>query len=323
MRYIQHDQQGHLRIARTSVPELQSGQVLVKVVSFGINRADLLQREGKYPPPKGESEILGLEVAGEVVEVTQGSVWQVGDRVCGLVAGGGYAELVRVNAAHLMRVPDTVSLMDAGGLAEVFLTAYQALFLLGKLRSGESVLFHAGASGVGSAAIQLARFKGARVAVTASGSEKLTFCQQLGAELLINYQQQNFAEQIVGQWRGVDVIIDIVAGDNLNNNLKALNPDGRIIQLAMLAGRYVDKLDMAKMLQKRASLIASTLRNRDDEYKAMLVKAFTDECLGAFSAGHLKVCVHQHYQAEDIAQAHEQLQSNRNCGKVIGYWKNT
>lgn len=320
MRYIQHNKDGHLSISQMDVPALQPGQVLVKVVSFGINRADLLQRYGKYPPPKGESEVLGLEMAGEVVDAGDCSRWQSGDRVCGLVAGGGYAECVAVNAEHLMPVPDTLSLMDAGGLAEVFLTAYQALFLLAGLRAGDSLLIHAGASGVGSAAIQLARLKGARVAVTASSEQKLEFCRQLGAELLINYRQQNFAEQITAQWQGVDVVIDMVAGDYVNDNLKALKMDGRIIQLAMLAGRYVDKLDMARMLQKRASLLASTLRNRDDKYKAHLVKAFSDDCLSAFSTGELKVCVHQHYQADDIARAHGQLQANQNCGKIIGYW---
>ncbi|ALS98426.1 NAD(P)H-quinone oxidoreductase [Lacimicrobium alkaliphilum] len=320
MRYIRHHEDGAMNIDQMPVPALQSGQVLVRVTSFGINRADLLQRQGKYPPPAGESEILGLEVAGEVADAGDCGNWQQGDRVCGLVAGGGYAEYVAVNAEHLMRVPDTLELMDAGGLAEVFLTAYQALFLLGNLQGGESVLIHAGASGVGSAAVQLARFKGARVAVTASSEQKLGFCQQLGAQLLINYQQQDFAKQIKEQWQGVDLVIDIVAGDYVNANIRALNLDGRIIQLAMLAGRYVEKLDMARMLQKRASLRASTLRNRSDGYKTDLVKAFSHDCLSAFATNELKVCVDQHYRADDIAAAHDQLQANHNCGKLIGYW---
>lgn len=320
MRYIRHHEDGQMDIDQMPAPALQPGQVLVRVTSFGINRADLLQRQGKYPPPPGESETLGLEMAGEVVDSGDCGNWQPGDRVCGLVAGGGYAEFVAVNAEHLMRVPDTLELMDAGGLAEVFLTAYQALFLLANLRAGESALIHAGASGVGSAAIQLARFKGAKVAVTASSEHKLEFCQQLGAQLLINYQQQDFAKQIKAQWQGVDVVIDIVAGDYVNANLRALNPDGRIIQLAMLAGRYVEKLDMARMLQKRASLRASTLRNRSDSYKTQLVKAFSDDCLSAFATSELKVCVDQHYRADDIAAAHDQLQANQNCGKLIGYW---
>lgn len=320
MRYIQCHEGGQMDIAQVSLPALQPGQVLVKVRSFGINRADLLQRQGKYPPPPGESDILGLEVAGEVTDCGDCDNWQVGDRVCGLVAGGGYAEYVAVNAEHLMRVPDTLELMDAGGLAEVFLTAYQALFLLGNLQAGESVLIHAGASGVGSAAIQLARFKGARVAVTASSENKLGFCQQLGAQLLINYQQQDFANQIKEQWQGVDLVIDIVAGDYVNANIRALNLDGRIIQLAMLAGRYVDKLDMARMLQKRASLMASTLRNRSDSYKTRLIKAFSQDCLSAFASDELRVCVDQHYHADDIARAHAQLEANQSLGKLIGYW---
>ncbi|WP_088328443.1 NAD(P)H-quinone oxidoreductase [Lacimicrobium sp. SS2-24] len=320
MRYIQHSENGEMTIAETAKPEKRPNQVLVKVIAFGINRADLLQRQGKYPPPPGESHILGLEMAGEVVAVPDGSCWQQGDRVCGLVAGGGYAEYVSVNQDHLMRVPDTLSLEDAAGLAEVYLTAYQALFLLADLQSGESLLLHAGASGVGSAAIQLARLKGARVAVTASSTDKLDFCRALGAELLINYKEQDFASEIKNSWKGVDVIVDIVGGDYLNRNLQALTLDGRIVQLAMLQGRYADKLDMAKMLQKRATLMASTLRNRDDAYKAELVSAFSRDCLPAFSQGRLKVCVHHHYAANDIELAHQQLESNRNCGKVIAYW---
>ncbi|MBN7824427.1 NAD(P)H-quinone oxidoreductase [Bowmanella dokdonensis] len=322
MRFIQHQSADHgLKIDQIMQPLCKDHQVLVKVAGFGINRADLLQRYGKYPPPPNESHVLGLEVSGEVVERgREVSQWREGDRVCGLVAGGGYAEYVAVDALHLMSVPQGMPLRDAAGLPEIFLTAYQALFLLGRLQAEQSLLFHAGASGVGSAAIQLARVKGARVAVTASSDEKLAFCQALGAELLINYKSQSFVELINQKWRGVDLIVDVVAADYVNANLKSLNMDGRIVQLAILGGRYVQNLDMAAMLQKRASLIASTLRNRSDSYKASLTRKFTEEYLPAFDSGTLRVCVDTCYPADQIHLAHQRLETNQSMGKLIGYW---
>ncbi|MBT1065160.1 NAD(P)H-quinone oxidoreductase [Bowmanella sp. Y26] len=322
MLQIQHQTPNQqLILEQAPVPEISPGQVLVKVTAFGLNRADTLQRQGKYPPPPGESPIMGLEVAGEVIEVAADvSRWHVGQRVFGLVAGGGYAQYVAVNADHLMAIPDAMTTNEAAGCAEVFLTAYQALFSLGQLKNHQKVLLHAGASGVGSAAIRLAQLVGAKVAVTASSDEKLVFCQQLGAELLINYKQSSFAEQIKTQWGGVDLIVDVVGGDYLNANVKSLNMDGRIVQLAMLGGRYVENFDMALMLAKRATLMASTLRNRSDEYKSQLIQGFVERFAEALATRRLTVCIDSTFAASEIALAHQRLEQNQSMGKLVCYW---
>lgn len=310
-----------LFIGDVDIPTPLSNQVLVKVTAFGVNRADTLQRQGKYPPPSGESEILGLEVSGQVVELGSNvSQWKKGQSVFGLVAGGGYAQYVAVEASHLMPVPKTVSLNQAAGIAEVFLTAYQSLFELGGLKPNQKVLIHAGASGVGLAAIQLAKALGAEVAVTASSQQKLLACKALGADLSINYTAENFADAIKEKWRGVDLVIDFVGGDYLNRNLKALNIDGRIVYLAMLAGRYADKLDMAMLLGKRASIIGSTLRNRSDEYKTALINGFCKTWLASFAEGTLKANIDSLYSANDIGLAHQRLEDNQTLGKLIGLW---
>jgi putative PIG3 family NAD(P)H quinone oxidoreductase len=291
------------------------------VHAFGINRADTLQRQGKYPPPKGESEILGLEVSGEIVECGKDvKHWRAGDKVFGLVAGGGYAEYVAVNAGHLMPVPLNIELQEAAGIAEVFVTAYQSLFQIGQLRSGQKVLIHAGASGVGLAAIQLAKACQCEVAVTASSTQKLARCAELGADLLINYTQLDFADRIKSSWKGVDLVIDFVAGDYLNRNLSVLNMDGCIVYLAMLAGRYADPLDMALLLGKRARIIGSTLRNRSDEYKTTLMEQFSQAWLSTFEQGRIKPVIDSCYPAENIALAHNKLEANQSMGKLIGLW---
>lgn len=324
MRYIAHDEKGEgisLTIKETATPSPDDEQVLIKITAFGINRADTLQRQGKYPPPPGESDILGLEVSGEIVKVgSKVTGRQVGETVFGLVPGGGYAEYVCAHYLHVMPVPDIVAEVDAAGIAEVFLTAYQSVVWHGQFSSGQKALVHAGASGVGLAAIQLITVMGGTAAVTASTDDKLAVCQQAGAELLINYQQQDFAEAIKSTWQGVDLIIDFVAGDYLNRNLKCLNADGSIVYLAMLKGRYADKLDMALLLGKRARIIGSTLRNRSDEYKAELVQAFSKDMLGRFAEGQLKPNIDSYVKVADIEDAHRRMELNQTCGKLICVW---
>ncbi|MDF2177575.1 NAD(P)H-quinone oxidoreductase [Aliiglaciecola sp. CAU 1673] len=320
MRFIDY-QSGTLRIEQMPAPEAGVEEVIVAVEAFGINRADLLQREGKYPPPKGESPVLGLEVAGTVAELGAGVTgWKPGDKVCALVPGGGYAELVRVKAAQLMPIPDGMSMQSAAGLPEIFLTAYGALIRNGQLVAGQKVLIHAGASGVGSAAIQLCKVLGAKVAVTASSQEKLAFCQSLGADLLVNYRTEDVVEKILGQWPGVDLIVDIVGGKQTNSNLKLLNLDGRIVQLAMLAGRLVQEFDMGRLLQKRATLMGSTLRNRSDEYKAHLVADLLAQHGPDFAQQRLQVPLDSTYKVSDLEQAHQRMVRNQNLGKMVGYW---
>jgi NADPH2:quinone reductase len=319
--YVSGAGPAQMGLADRPLPQPQPHQVLIKVAAFGVNRADTLQRQGKYPAPPGESDILGLEVAGTVIACgSEVKDWQQDDKVFGLVAGGGYAEYVAVNADHLMAVPGNIELTDAAGIAETFLTAYQSLFLLGKLAKGQKVLIHAGASGVGLAAIQLAKQAGCEVAVTASSAAKLARCAGYGADILINYRQEDFEQVLNSKGFSVDVVIDFVAGDYLNRNLKILNIDGRIVYLAMLAGRYADKLDMALLLGKRATIIGSTLRSRSDAYKAQLIASFSRTCLSSFAEGELLPVIDTCFAAADIGQAHSKLEDNASMGKLIGLW---
>lgn len=324
MRFVDHSasvEPKALHMTECDRPQFSAHEVLLKVHAFGVNRADTLQRQGRYPEPPGESPILGLEVSGEIVACgADVSKWKVGDRVCGLVAGGGYAEYVALDEHLAMAIPAGVSMTDAAGLPEVFLTAYQALFSIGQLQRQQTVLIHAGASGVGLAAIQLARLFDCDVAVTASSQGKLSVCAQLGAHHLINYQEADFAQVLKGHnWRA-NVIVDFVGGDYLNRNLNVLAQDGHIIYLAMLAGRYADKLDMAKFLAKRANLHGSTLRNRDLCYKRELVRAFQATVGDAFASETLQVNVDSVLGVEQIGLAHQRLESNQTSGKIIVTW---
>lgn len=296
--------------------------VKVNVYAFGVNRADTLQRQGHYPPPPGESEILGLEVAGIIDAVgSQVHQWKVGDKVFGLVAGGGYASEVIVNPAHLMRIPEGMAFSTAAGLAEVFLTAFQCLRTIAHVKPAEKVLIHGGASGVGLAALQLCRHWGVEAAATASGSDKLARCRENGASVLVNYQEACFASVVSEQWpSGVAMILDMVGGDYLNRNLKVIARDGIIVQLAMLAGRYADTLDMGLLLQKRATIQGTTLRNRDDSYKTALIDAFSTACLDAFTCNELHVNIDTVYSVEQVGIAHERLENNDTMGKIVVEW---
>jgi NADPH2:quinone reductase len=327
MQFIKHENgcaPDSLKIGHTGIPKLVSGQVLVKVVCFGLNRADTLQRQGKYPAPAGESDILGLEMSGEVVQIhsqqTSPQTFEIGDKVFGLVAGGGYAEYVAVHSQHLMPVPKDMDMPHAAGIAECFLTAYQVMFIENDLQPKQHVLIHAGASGVGLAAIQLAKRHGCAVAVTASCQVKLDLCKQLGADLAINYKQQDFAVEIAKYWQGCDLIIDFVAGDYLNRNLKLLNIDGNVIYLAMLAGRFADTLDMAMLLGKRATIKGTTLRSRHDLYKSHLIKEFSQACLSDFDNHKLIPNIDTEFAAKDVGNAHQRLEDNNTMGKLIGCW---
>lgn len=320
MEFIAH-QSGSLRIEQTSAPISGAGQVVVAVEAFGVNRADLMQRGGHYPPPKGESEILGLEVAGVITEVGPGvTQWTIGDKVCALVAGGGYARLVCVNAAHVIPIPTGMDMYCAAALPEAYLTAFGALVPSAHLAAGQKVLIHAGASGVGSAAIQIAKIRGAEVAVSASSAEKLAFCQALGADLAVNYRTEDITEVILSRWGGVDVIIDVVGAEHTNANLRLLNMDGHLIQLAIMGGRFVQAFDMGRLLQKRATLVGSTLRNRSEQYKTRLVTDFIEQHWHHFVEGSLRVALDSAYPAHEIERAHQRMSQNLNLGKMVGYW---
>jgi len=300
-------------------PTPAANQLLVKVHATALNRADILQREGKYPPPQGASPLLGLEIAGEVTalgaDVTK---YNIGDKVFGLLPGGGYAEYAVIDEGMAMSVPDNLSMEAAAAIPEVFLTAFQALVWLAKLQSGERVLVHAGASGVGTAAIQLAKQMGAEVLVTAS-AEKHQTCISLGAAKAIDYKQQSFKDEVLKytNGEGVDVIIDFIAGPYFKDNIDCLRTDGRLIILASLGGGKVEAFDLRKVLAKRLHIMGSTLRSRTREYQIALTKDLSNFALNKFRNGTLKPVIDSVYDWQDVAEAHSYMEQNRNTGKIV------
>ncbi|QBY02876.1 NAD(P)H-quinone oxidoreductase [Thalassotalea sp. HSM 43] len=319
MQYINVDDNQQLGFANCDKPQISAEQCLVKVHAIGVNRADLLQRQGKYPPPAGESHILGLEVSGDVVAIGENVTnISLGDRICGLVAGGGYAEYVAIQADHIIPIPNHFSYVQGAAIAEVYLTAFQSLFCLADLQPDEQVLIHGGASGVGSAALMLAKAINANVTVTISSDVKANACIELGADQVINYRQESFVDwKKQHKPKGFDVIIDIVGGDNVNKNIDALAVDGRIVILAILGGRFCEQLDIAKMLFKRAKVQASTLRNRSDVYKADLVLGFKQRFYEALQNGQISPVIDRVFAWQEADEAHQLMSRNSNIGKYI------
>jgi tumor protein p53-inducible protein 3 len=302
-------------------PVPAESELLVKIEATALNRADLLQKAGKYDPPEGETSILGLEMAG-IVESTGGKVteYKPGDRVFGLLGGGGYAQYCTLHEGLAMLVPEEFSYEEAAAIPEVFLTAWQALVWLGKLQKGETVLIHAGASGVGTAAIQLAReFAGARIVVTAGSDEKLELCKSLGADLSINYKKQEFASEISEAFgkESVDLIIDFVGSPYWSMNMECLAMDGRMVCLALLGGAKVDSMSLVPILRKRLTVMGSTLRNRSEQYKIDLTKdfyLFAADLLKNYKIGPIIDSV---YDWNDVEKAHSRMEKNMNAGKII------
>lgn len=300
-------------------PEPGAHEILIKVAATALNRADLLQREGKYPPPPGASPILGLEISGTVEQIgSQVSHWKPGDRVCALLPGGGYAEYVTVHEHLALGVPANISLSQAAAIPEVFLTAFQALDWLAQLQPNETVLIHAGASGVGTAAIQLACFKGATCFVTASAG-KHAICSELGAEACIDYHEQNFAEEIhrLTDGKGVNVILDCIGGPYLEKNIQSLATDGRLIEIAIMGGNPVASLNLSLVLMKRLRIQGSTLRARDLEYKIRLTQQFADLTLSSFATGRLRPVIAATMPWTEVKAAHQMMETNSNAGKIV------
>jgi len=309
-----------LYIGETATPAPGPQDVLVRVRATALNRADLLQRRGIYPPPAGESEILGLEAAGEVAEVgREVTRWNVGDRVCALLPGGGYAQYATVPEGMCMAIPENLSFEDAAAIPEVFLTAYSNLFWLGGLTAGKRVLVHAGASGVGTAAIQLIRVAGAVSFVTASSQEKLTRCEHLGCTAGWNYRDGSFLpwikEQTQGQ--GVDIILDFVGAPYFTDNIQALAPDGRLIIVGTMAGAEVEKVNLGYLLARRLQVIGTALRWRPLSEKIRLTAEFADVAMPQFSTGVLKPIVDSVWNWEEVGQAHLYMEENKNIGKIV------
>lgn len=307
-----------LAIEQRAVPVPSAEQLLIKVAAAGVNRADIMQRRGLYPPPAGDSDILGLEVAGIVVATgPQHKSW-LGKAVFGLVPGGGYAEYAVLPASHAMAVPAGYTMVEAAATAEVFLTAFQLLCSIGQLQQGQRVLIHAGASGVGTAAIQLAKSIGAKVAVTSSQDDKLTLCKALGAEVAINYSRCQFEQALAQCWpEGVNLILDPVAGDYINRQIPLLADDGKIIVYALMGGRDVPQLDLAALFKRRGQIICTTLRNRSHHYKTNLVQTFIHTFGRQLAQRSIQPVIYQQFNWRQAEQAHQLMASNTNMGKLI------
>ena len=297
-------------------PELKEGEVLVKVAAAGLNRADLLQAAGHYPPPKGVTDILGLECAG-VIEEVKGDVsgWKVGDPVCCLLSGGGMAEYVAVPVGQLLPLPDGYSFTQAASIVEVACTVFSNVVMIAGLEEGQTFLVHGGAGGIGTFAIQMAKQLGARVAVTAGSQEKLDYCAQLGADILINYKEENF-EEVLAEHGGADVILDIMGAKYLDRNVKALAPDGHLIIIGMQGG-VKGELNIGRLLSKRGSITATGLRYRDLEDKARIVAATEDTVWPMLSDGSIAPQVDTTMSITRATEAHEMLSSGAVRGKVV------
>ncbi len=322
MKAIIHQDGGNadtLKIAEVDDLKPSPEQILVKVKAAGLNRADIMQRDGKYPPPKGASKILGLEISGEVVELGSGvTKWKKGDLIFGLIPGGGYSEYAVIHEQMAMPIPKSLSLIEAAAIPEVFLTSYQAIIYYGKLKSSEMVLIHAGASGVGTAAIQIARELQAKIIVTAS-EEKQETCIKLGAWKAINYKINDFTQEVLALTNndGVDLIIDFIGAPYLQKNIDILKMDGRLIMLSFLGGGKVENFDMRKIISKRLSIIGSALRSRDLDYQIKLVNEFSLFALGKFNSGKLRPVVDKIFNWKEATSAHKYMEANKNTGKIV------
>jgi putative PIG3 family NAD(P)H quinone oxidoreductase len=322
MKAVVFDQPGDesvLRVGEVDAPPLEPGDLRIRVAAAGVNRADLLQRRGMYPPPPGASPLLGLECAGEVVEVgARVTGWKPGDRAMALLPGGGYAEEVVVDAGSALPVPDALSLEEAAALPEVYLTVFLNVFELGALPEQGSLLVHGGGSGIGTAAIGLAKLAGAKVIVTAGSDEKCARCRALGAEVAVNYRTEKFLEAVRAATggAGVDVVLDSIGAPYLADNLAALAPGGRLVVIGLMGGAKAE-LNLAALLARRLSLIGSTLRARPLDEKARLVAAFRARFGADLAAGRIRPVVDRVLPFSKAGDAHRALQASEHFGKVV------
>lgn len=293
--------------------------VCIKVYAAGVNRADLLQRAGKYPPPPGTSPILGLEVSGEIIEVgSRVTTWRPGMKVCALLSGGGYAEKTVAHAGSVIPLPARASFVEGAAIPEAFITAFTNLFFEANLRTGESVLIHGGSSGVGTAAIQLARAVGARVAVTVGTEEKAARCEDLGADKAVVYRDADFVEE-VRSWAGgfgVDVVLDCIGSDYLSGNLAVLGIGGRVVVIGTMSGAR-SEVDLATLMRKRARLIGSVLRPRTPLEKADLVRLFMERFWSFLEFRKIYPVIHETFLMHEVARAHDVMKASTHIGKLI------
>jgi putative PIG3 family NAD(P)H quinone oxidoreductase len=309
----------HLKLGECEAPELVPGALRIRVAAAGVNRADLLQRQGFYPPPPGASPILGLECAGEVVEVASDVVgWAPGDRAMALLAGGGYAQEVVVSAGAAMRVPEALSYEEAAALPEVLLTVFLNVFQLGGLCEGGAVLVHGGGSGIGTATIQLVKASGGTCIVTAGSEEKLRRCRELGADVAVDYRSGDFvaAAREATDGRGVDVVLDSIGGPYLVQNLKALATGGRLVLIGLMGGAKAE-LPMGMLLTRRLQVIGSTLRTRSDAEKSELVSALVDRFGAQIASGVIRPVVDRVLPLGDAGEAHRVMKASEHFGKIV------
>ncbi|MHA3837746.1 NAD(P)H-quinone oxidoreductase [Terrabacter sp. AAH1] len=300
-------------------PEAGPGQVLIDVVAAGVNRADVMQRLGHYPPPPGAPEYPGLEVSGRIAAVGEGvGQWHVGDEVCALLEGGGYAEKVAVPAEQVLPVPRGVDLVDAAGLPEVAATVWSNVFLVANIQPGQVLLVHGGSSGIGTMAIQLAKAVGAHVAVTAGSQQKLDACRDLGAEFLVNYKEEDFVERLreLTKGHGADVILDNMGAKYLGRNVEALATNGRLVTIGLMGGRR-GELDMGMLLAKRAAVIATSLRARPATEKAAIVAAVREHVWPLVESGDVRPIIHSRHPLEHAAEAHREMEASGHIGKIL------
>lgn len=307
-----------LVLTELPTPNLKEGEILIKVQSAAVNRTDIITREGKSGYMK--NPVLGVEVAGTVEKISGTSNLAVGDRVMGLVNGGAYAEYAVMPNDRAIKIPDNFSFEQGAAIPEVFLTAFQTLYWIGKLTNHETVLIHAGASGVGTAAIQLAKkISDAKVIVTAGSKKKLEFCEQLGADVLINYKEQAFEEEVlrVTDGKGVDLILDFIGADYWEKNLASIKQAGRWVLIGTLGGGIVQKVNLMALMAKYVQINGTLLTPRSDQYKADLTKEFAGVVLPFFEDGSIQPIIDTVFPIKDVAAAHTYMEENRNMGKII------
>jgi NADPH2:quinone reductase len=309
-----------LQIAERPIPTYAADEVLIKVHAAGVNRPDIAQRKGNYPPPKGApTEIPGLEVAGVVDEVGANVTrWKVGDKVCALVWGGSYAQYCNVPEVQCLPIPDNLSFAEAASLPETFFTVWTNVFDRGKLQPGESLLVHGGSSGIGVAAIQMAKAMGCTVYVTAGSAEKCKFCEDLGAAKAINYKTENFTDLIkeLTNSKGVNVILDMIGGDYTPGNLQSLAEEGRLVMINTMKGKDV-QVDLSIVMRKRLSVTGSMLRSRDPAFKGAIAKNLEKHIWPLISSGQIKAIINAVFPAEKASEAHQLMESSSHIGKII------
>lgn len=308
-----------LRPVKIPLPQGKDDELLIKVAAAGVNRPDIMQRTGMYPPPKGASEIPGLEISGEVVAMGANvSGYSLGDKICALVTGGGYAEYCTVPAAHCLPVPEGLSMTEAAALPETFFTVWSNVFDRGGLSAGETFMVHGGTSGIGTAAIQMAKAFGSTVICTSGSDKKAQFCTELGADLSINYKTQDFSEEVktFTQGKGVNVLLDMVAGDYMKRNFKVMAVEGRIVMIAVLRGPKI-KANILPIMLKRLTLTGSTLRGREAAFKADIAQNLKTKVWPLIEQGKIKPVLSKSFPLLNAPDAHRYLESGNNMGKIV------